>query len=82
MLELFHFESCPYCQKVRRKLEELGLDYVSHPSPPGRKNREFLGKFVPELQFPLLVDTENNVFMFESDDICEYLEKSYRKDRE
>ena len=77
MLELFHFESCPYCQKVRNKLEELGLDYMSHPSPPGSKNREFLKRFLPELQFPLLVDTEKNIFMFESDDICTFLEKTY-----
>ena len=79
MLELFHFESCPYCQKVRNKLEELGLDYMSHPSPTGSKNREFLKRFLPELQFPLLVDTEKNVFMFESDDICKYLEKTYSR---
>lgn len=77
MLELFHFESCPYCAKVRRKLEELGLDYLSHPSPAESKNREFLSRFVKDLQFPLLVDTEKNIFMFESDDICNYLEKNY-----
>ena len=77
MLELFQFESCPYCLKVRKKLEELDLTYVSHPSPSGSKKREFLSRFVPELQFPLLVDVEKNIFMFESDDICEYLEKTY-----
>ncbi len=79
MLELFHFEDCPYCLKVRRKLEELDLTYLSHPSPRGSKKREFLSRFVPELQFPLLVDVEKNIFMFESDDICKYLGKTYGK---
>ena len=79
MLELFHFEDCPYSAKVRRKLEELDLTYVSHPSPRGSKKREFLSRFVPELQFPLLVDVEKNIFMFETDDICTYLEKTYKK---
>lgn len=86
MLELFHFEDCPYCQKVRRKLEELDVSYLSHPSPRGSIKREFLGRFVPELsatkfggQFPLLVDVEKNIFMFESEDICNYLEKTYGK---
>jgi len=79
MLELFHFEDCPYCAKVRRKLEELDLTYVSHPSPQGSRKREFLRRFVPELQFPLLVDVEKNVFLFESHDICAYLEKTYKK---
>lgn len=79
MLELFHFEDCPYSLKVRRKLEALDLSYISHPSPRGSVKREFLKKFVSELQFPLLVDVEKNVFMFESDDICNYLEKTYGK---
>lgn len=81
MLELFHFEDCPYCQKVRRKLEELDLTYISHPSPRGSVKREFLNRFVEELQFPLLVDVEKNIFMFESEDICKYLEKMYAKNR-
>ena len=77
MLELFHFEACPFCAKVRRKLEVLGLDYISRPSLPGSQNREFLGRMTKELQFPLLIDTEKNVLMIESDDICDYLEKHY-----
>ena len=95
MLELFHFEDCPYSQKVRRKLEELDLSYVSHPSPRGSIKREFLQRFVSEPsatkiggsaaqfggQFPLLVDVEKNIFMFESDDICKYLEKMYGKSK-
>ncbi|MBI4358131.1 MAG: glutathione S-transferase N-terminal domain-containing protein [Candidatus Omnitrophica bacterium] len=81
MLELFHFEDCPNCGKVRRKLEELDLTYISHPSPRGSVKREFLGRFVPELQFPLLVDVEKNIFMFDSDDICQYLEKTYVKSK-
>lgn len=81
MLELFHFEDCPYCLKVRRKLEVLDVSYLSHPSPRGSIKREFLKKFIPEaqIQFPLLVDVEKNIFMFESDDICNYLEKTYGK---
>ncbi len=81
MLELFHFEDCPYCRKVRRKLEELDLSYISHPSPRGSVKREFLNRFVGELQFPLLVDVEKNIFMLESEDICKYLEKMYGQSR-
>jgi glutathione S-transferase len=79
MLELFHFEDCPYCQKVRRKLEELDVSYLSHPSPQGSVKREFLGRFVSDQQFPLLVDVEKNIFMVESQDICDYLERTYGK---
>jgi len=81
LLELFHFEDCPYCLKVRRKLEALDVSYTSHPSPRGSVKREFLKKFIPEdsIQFPLLVDVEKNIFMFESEDIIKYLEKTYGK---
>jgi glutathione S-transferase len=82
MIELYHFESCPYCQKVRLKLEGLGLDYISHPSPKGSRNREFLKRFSEDLQFPLLVDTEKNIYMLESDDICAYLEREYGNRKE
>ena len=60
-------------------MEELDVSYLSHPSPRGSIKREFLGRFVKDLQFPLLVDVEKNIFMFESEDICKYLEKNYGK---
>lgn len=28
-LELFEFESCPFCKKVRETFSELDLDYIS-----------------------------------------------------
>jgi glutaredoxin 3 len=77
MLELYHFESCPFCAKVRNKLEELDVSYISHPSRHGSKNREHLKSLVPEVQFPLIVDKEKNLVMVESDDICKYLEENY-----
>jgi glutathione S-transferase len=77
MLELYHFESCPYCQKVRNKLEALDVSYVSHPSARGSKHRDYLKTLVPSVQFPLLVDKEKSLVMLESEDICQYLEKNY-----
>jgi len=56
-LELYELEGCPYCAKVTKKLDELGLDYESHMVPR---------------------DEDNGVDgMPESDDIVEYLEKTY-----
>ncbi len=31
LLELYEFEGCPYCRKVREVLCELDLDYLVHP---------------------------------------------------
>jgi glutathione S-transferase len=33
-LNLYHFEACPYCEKVRVALRRMGLDYASVPIDP------------------------------------------------
>ncbi len=81
MLELYQMEDCQFCRKVRLKLEELDLDYIVRSARPGSKKRDFLGNSgrAAEIQVPLLVEQEKNIFMFESGDICDYLEKTYRR---
>ncbi|MEF8821017.1 MAG: glutaredoxin domain-containing protein, partial [Halovenus sp.] len=32
-LELYELQSCPYCAKVRRALDDLDLEYESHTVP-------------------------------------------------
>ncbi len=79
MLELFQFEQCPYCQKVREKLTELDLDYICRNVPKGSDTRELLKKLGGQEQVPFLVDTGSSevTMMYESDDIVEYLEENY-----
>jgi glutathione S-transferase len=86
MLELYQFEGCPYCQKVREKLSELGVSYVLHnprlgKSDDQRVTNELTHNELVEMggqdQVPYLVDTDRGVSMYESDDIVEYLEEHY-----
>jgi len=78
MLELFQKETCPYCQKVRLKLTELDLDFVCRNVPDESSPKaKLLKKLGGEFQVPFLVDSDNNVAMYESDDIIKYLEKNY-----
>lgn len=77
MLELYHFEACPFCVKVRQKLEELDLPYVSLPCRRGSKHRENLVKLGGREQVPFLVDPSHGVHLYESDEIIAYLEKTY-----
>ena len=78
MLELYQKEGCPYCQKVRYKMTELDLDYISrNVFGGGSKKAELLTKLGGMVQVPYLVDTDNNVAMYESDDIIKYLEENY-----
>ncbi|MFQ5621366.1 MAG: glutathione S-transferase N-terminal domain-containing protein [Candidatus Nanoarchaeia archaeon] len=75
MLTLYHFEECPYCQKVRAKLQELDVKYISVPCPRGSKNRAELLELGSKEQVPFIVD--GGVKMYESGDIIAYLEEKY-----
>jgi len=77
MLELYQFESCPYCAKVRAKLTELEIDYIARSAPPGSKQRETLQELGGQQQVPFLVDPEMGESLYESDDIIAYLEEHY-----
>ena len=78
MLELYQKETCPYCQKVRLRMTELDLDYICRNVPNDNSRKAaLLTKLGGEVQVPFLVDTDNNVAMYESDDIIKYLEEKY-----
>jgi glutathione S-transferase len=77
-LELYEFEACPFCRKVREALTVLDLEAVIHPCPKGGP------RFRPEVkrrggkaQFPYLVDPNTGTELYESDDINRYLFETY-----
>ena len=75
MIKLYQFETCPFCAKVREKLEELGIEYEKVNVAPDREDaqrKELLEKSgvgtVPVIEI-------DGKFIGESDAIVEYLEK-------
>jgi glutathione S-transferase len=77
-LELYELDGCPYCAKVTRKLDELGLEYESHMVPRSHDERTEVKAVSGQTGVPVLVDNEHGVEgMPESDDIVEYLEQTY-----
>ncbi|MFH5800318.1 glutathione S-transferase N-terminal domain-containing protein [Haladaptatus sp. CMAA 1911] len=77
-LELYELKGCPFCAKVRSKLDELGLEYESHYVPRGHSERTEVKEISGQTGVPVLVDKEHGIEgMPESDDINEYLEKTY-----
>lgn len=77
MILLFHKEECPYCLKVRQFMSDSHVSYVSIVSPKGAPSRKILLKLGGKEQVPFIVDTDKGVMMYESDDIVEYLKKTY-----
>jgi glutathione S-transferase len=76
-LELYEFEACPYCRKVRDALSELDLDYVSYPCARGSRHREAVKARGGRTRFPYLVDPNTGRAMYESEDIIDYLWQTY-----
>jgi glutathione S-transferase len=77
-LELWDFEGCPYCRKVREALSVLDLDAQVWPCPKGGPRfRVELAKKAGKAQFPYLADPNTGKAMYESDDIIRYLFETY-----
>lgn len=77
-LTLYEKVGCPYCAKVKRKLDELDLAYDSKLVPPSRADRDEVVAVSGQAGVPVLVDPEHDVEgMAESDDIVAYLESTY-----
>ncbi|KND50890.1 MAG: hypothetical protein AB202_00595 [Parcubacteria bacterium C7867-007] len=76
MLTLYVKTGCPYCAKVLRAGEELGIDFdLKNVSDDGIVE-ELIARGGKE-QMPYLVDAEMNVEMYESDDIIAYLHQRF-----
>lgn len=77
-LELYEFESCPFCRKVREALSLLDLEAHIYPCPKGgRRYRPQVVERGGKAQFPYLVDPNTGKEMYESDDIVQYLFERY-----
>ena len=79
-LELYDYEGCPFCRKVREVLCELDLDYIARPVAHGSARRKLLENLGGKIQVPYLVDPNTGTRMYESDDIVAYLSATYGND--
>jgi glutathione S-transferase len=77
LLELYDYEGCPYCRKVRERLCELDIDVLVHPVAHGSARREDLAQLGGRVQVPYLVDPNRNTALYESEDILAYLDQHY-----
>jgi glutathione S-transferase len=81
LLELYEFEACPFCRRVREALSEFDLDAMVYPCPRG--GTRFRPKVVAmggREMFPYLVDPNGEGgphAMYESADIVRYLRETY-----
>lgn len=72
MLDLYILETCPYSVKVMEYFDKHGVKY-NKKDITDTENLNLLMKIGGERQVPFLDDKENNVSMYESDDIIDYV---------
>lgn len=72
MLDLYILETCPYCLKVMKFLDEKNVKY-NKVDIANKASEEALIKLGGKRQVPFLVDNDRNVQMYESNDIIEYI---------
>ncbi len=78
LLELFEFEACPFCRKVRETLSFLDLDAIIYPCPRGGPTfRPQIAVHTGKTRLPYLRDPNTGEGMHESDDIIRYLFDRY-----
>jgi glutathione S-transferase len=77
-LELYEFEGCPFCRKVREAICILDLDVQMYPTPAAGPNyRARAVELGGKSRFPFLVDPNTGRSMYESADIIQYLFDTY-----
>ncbi len=81
MIQLYIWNSCPFCRKVVNATREMGLkedvDYTIIDAAPGTPGRAVVEKLGGKSMVPFLIN--GDVSMYESDDIIDYLKKSAKK---
>jgi glutaredoxin len=78
-IELYHFESCPYCAKVRKYIDQIGVksQITFHDILKDPKANEKLLKLNDDDQVPCLV--VDGKPMLESDEIISWLKDHFKK---
>ncbi|PKI54997.1 hypothetical protein CRG98_024597 [Punica granatum] len=81
-LQIFEFEACPFCRRVREAMTELDLSVEIYPCPKGSaRHRAMVRELGGKEQFPFMIDPNAGISMYESGDIVKYLFEKYGKGR-
>lgn len=78
MLTLYYKPTCPYCQEVLGKAEELGVQFRLKDISSDSTLKDELIEQGGKSQVPFLIDTDKGVKMYESTDIVRHLEEFYK----
>ncbi|MEF8937847.1 MAG: glutaredoxin domain-containing protein, partial [Halovenus sp.] len=73
-ITLYRLQSCPFCERAVRKLQEYDLEYTSRFVEPMHSDRDVVKRESGVRTVPVIVDENTGVTMAESANIVEYLD--------
>jgi glutathione S-transferase len=76
-ITVYRLQACPYCERVIRTLNDLGLEYDSRFVEARHSRRDVVKRVSGKRTVPALVDERTGVTMSESAAIVDYLEATY-----
>mgnify|MGYP000170269633 CR=1 FL=1 len=76
-ITLYRLQSCPFCERAVRKLQEYDLEYTSRFVEPMHSDRDVVKRESGVRTVPVIVDENTGVTMAESANIVEYLDRTY-----
>lgn len=76
-ITVYRLQACPFCERVVRVLNDLGLPYRSRFVEAPHSRRNAVKRLTGARTVPAIVDEQTGVTMSESANIVEYLEKTY-----
>lgn len=79
-ITVYELDGCPYCEKVTEDLTERNIPYESVWVEGLHSKRNEVKRVSGQRGVPVLVDEQTGVTMSESDNILEYIEKTYGED--
>ncbi len=82
MLELYQAEWCPYSGRVRARLTELGIDFLSRQVAAVPEDREAMREATGHDVIPVLVTEEGGEAIPDADAILAYLDEHFEETRE
>ena len=76
-ITVYRLQACPYCERVVRRLNDLGIGYRSRFVEAMHSDRDVVARLTGKRTVPALVDRSTGVTMSESGNIVEYLDRTY-----
>ena len=76
MLTLYYKPSCPFCQRVLQMAENLNVEFDLKDISESEDTANELIEIGGQRMVPFLVDAENDVKMYESSDIIDYIREN------